>query len=733
MKKSVILNKLIIARTLRVPISVQDAGDSSPLARQLDITLLKVGFKASGELMEYVSKLHPATAHDITSNIIETVKELVGDNVEHNTYFKEFPKNVPDTLEFWAQCIGDALLNPETARQVSSTIYAGYVNLLDLPKYGKYQHTYEEMLEAHEKFIPSIKNRKIIIHLGKTLAEEAAELYNSLAASTVPLNPSDREALKILAEVCLNDTQPENIPMRENKAIVNSVRLNNNKKLLVDTPMDILRLAVALSNGDVTLEKPTKFISLPHSKRKDLLKALDAIIKKSPAKLSDIAQYSERWKRLSEKLHPYTYSHRYKNAIEVFSVARGDNKISSLLVRFEDALGKGHINAAIDILTNAPGLFIRNVDRLLTVISDNNIGLLKTALDNTKHQVSGRVLLSLAEHLNNRMLPSDNKARIFANRKGTAYTVKEERKALNKKTVAPIVGSLLLEIVDRLSWNNILVDKTVLNLALPLSNKQTADGFKIMPRGSTMPVANERLRFFCYWKQKKQRTDYDLSVILLNNQFNIIGQVSYTNLKNGDIVHSGDLTEAPKGASEFIDINLPSLHKDCTYIVPEVNIYSGERFAEAEESYFGFMEHDEEQKSKPFEPATVQMKSDMRGNGRVALPLVFMRQNNAWVAKWINLYSNGRPNFNRVESNHITTGLLAQTMVERRFMTIGKLIELLQLRGAKITYYTPNPSLEDTSSEIVAADVFIGLERPENLPKGIHCITLNNLHELIPE
>jgi stress response protein SCP2 len=54
------------------------------------------------------------------------------------------------------------------------------------------------------------------------------------------------------------------------------------------------------------------------------------------------------------------------------------------------------------------------------------------------------------------------------------------------------------------------------------------------------------------------RTDYDLSVLMLNEKFEYANQLSWTNLRTEDGVgvHSGDITSAPDGASEFIDIDL---------------------------------------------------------------------------------------------------------------------------------------------------------------------------------
>lgn len=70
---------------------------------------------------------------------------------------------------------------------VLSQLRGGFVNLLDLPKYGRYQHTYEEMLAAHEPLIESAKDRVTLLQLGRSLAEESHTLYLSLATSPVPL------------------------------------------------------------------------------------------------------------------------------------------------------------------------------------------------------------------------------------------------------------------------------------------------------------------------------------------------------------------------------------------------------------------------------------------------------------------------------------------------------------------------------------------------------------------
>lgn len=97
---------------------------------------------------------------------------------------------------------------------------------------------------------------------------------------------------------------------------------------------------------------------------------------------------------------------------------------------------------------------------------------------------------------------------------------------------------------------------------------------------------------------------------------------------------TGDVTEAENGATEFIDVPLAAAA--ARYVVPQVNIYSGEWFDEVAESMFGYMTRARAQRGMPFEARTVRTRSDMRGTGRVALPVVFARgDDRVWTAKWL--------------------------------------------------------------------------------------------------
>jgi stress response protein SCP2 len=715
-----VLEIALIQKTLRVPAPTGSPGDGSVAARQLDAALMDVGFKCSGDLLRQLGGLAPATVIDTGLRMLEAVRGLVGDHVRHNTYFKEFPANVPDTVEFWLECLRSALVDPDAGETVAVRPGDGFVNLLDLPRYGRYQHSYAEMLAAHDDLVASAKDRTTVLHLGGSLESEAQQVYLSLAASSIPLNESDLRLLEILAAFCVNGVQPEKIPVRENRALINRVRLANDVPLLVDTVTDVLRLACALSGGDVTLEQPTRFRSFSRGDRRALLTALDRVVATNPVKLSDVGRFATRWKRLGEGLHPHEFP-QLPAAREVFAVARGDRTARSLAARVEAALGDGDLPKAVSTLSGAPGMLLRSLDRLLRRASDAERDLVVDAARKAAATASGRVLLSLRAHLMNRV--ARDASRMFVNRKGGAWTSVDGREPLPPSVVARVTDLLDDEISRRLPTGlRVYVDPAARDVALPLSGKATAAGLGVLARGSTQPVPGNRLRFLIHWRQRRWDTDFDLSVLLLDEELRPTDQVSWTNLSTLGGVHSGDIVEAPRGATEMIDLDLREVTAHC--IVPQVNVFSGEGFHQVRESFFGFMTRDAAQAGQPFEPRTVRFKSELRGASRVALPLAFTRgPEGTWTATWTHLFLPGHPLFNQVEGNAVTTGMLIRAVLDRRYLTVGYLAGLLG-RTCLVEPYEGQSGSD--------AAIYIGLDRPEGLASEVECYPLNRLHELIP-
>jgi len=718
------LDPLVIRHTHRIPCPTGPVGDGGVAALQFDAVLMSVGFKLSAKLLEHLSGLSEGTVIDTAVRTLGTVREMVGDHVRHNVYFIDFPANVPDTFDFWMRCIAEALADDSTRESTFEQLSTGVVNLLTLPSYGNYQHTYAEMLDHHDEVIEAAGDRMTVLHLGDSSDDELTALYLTLAGSSTPLSESDLQDLQDLAGHCADGPQPEKIPVRENRAVVNQARLMAGSGLLLDTVTDVLRLACALAGGDVTLQEPTRLRTLPRSIRRALLAGLDTVIAATPAKLADVHAHREMWKRLGERLHPHEYP-QWPHAADVFAVARGEKTARSFDSQAEELLAMNDITGAVELLKAAPGKLFRSLDWLLrAALTQDERDAVVAAAEQVVPDVSGSLVLSVRQHLHNRAQETGER-RVFVNRLGRAWVTDDTRPPVLPPERKRLIAALDAELRRRLpTVDHLLIDPDVLDVALPLSGKATASGLGVLPRGSVSPVDGELLRFFVYWKQTERSTDFDLSALLLDEGYATVSWLSYTNLRDAEGEHSGDITNAPDGASEFINLRLGAVRGTC--IVPQVNIYSGEGFEEVEESFFGFMLRETEQKGRPFEPRTVRMKSELRGPGRVALPLVFLRGSDGrWRAKWLHLYLKGNPTANRVEGNQVTVATLLRGIVEREQLTVRYLTDLMTDGATTITVW-------DGKTVPAGPVTYIGLARPDGLHPQSRIVTPENLRDLIP-
>lgn len=699
----------IVSRTHRVPTLAFSTGNAHAKTRQLDATLLSVGFKLSTDLFNYLANQTDSVVSDIANRLIPIVNKMIGNHVKHKVYFRNFPNNVPDTEEFWMSCVYDAI---GLSKKEIKNLKNGSINLVNLPTYGQYLYSYEDMVSHHEEFVPSIKDKVKILHLGNSLSEEVNGLYHQLAGSSVPLNEDDRKLIRTLAKICIDDSQPTTFPVRENKAIVNAVRAEHARPLMVDTVTDVLRLACVLSDGDVSLIEKTKFKSFSRKIRRILFSSLSDVLLNSEAKMLDGLKYIEPWKRLGEKLHPHESN--LPMIREFFAVIRGDQYLCSNIGQIEILIAGKKFSKAIDLLISMPGVFFRYLDRMIRLCQDDTklVEKLVAKTSDLVEKVSGRVIFSVWEHFLNRTVAASK--RIFANSKGKTWVQDETRSNLDPDVVNNLVNIIRNELRFRylkMGIDGFDIEPEMLSVTLPLSEKNKSSGFGIMPKGSVIPVNGEQLRFFMYWKQKSERTDYDLSVFFVDNNFKNAGHCSWTNLKYGDVVHSGDIISAPNGASEFIDIKLNKVRYP--YIVAQVNRYAGENFQSVQENLFGFMNLSEDQKGKPFEARTVKVKAEIRGNGQVAIPALFFIENDNWYCKWLDYQLTGQPNMNTVEGNKLTTAMLIEAEMKRKRITLQDLKDLFVNKSCN--------------------SMKVCFQKSDDIPLDQKVITLNNLTDLIPQ
>ena len=128
---------------------------------------------------------------------------------------------------------------------------------------------------------------------------------------------------------------------------------------------------------------------------------------------------------------------------------------------------------------------------------------------------------------------------------------------------------------------NIKIDSKLLEYILendikyPISLRLEENSTFYYESGSSIKFESSKtLRCGIYWENSNESVDLDLSAIIKTNDNNIV-KIGWNSDYTYDesIVFSGDVTDAPNGAAEFIDI---INHKNIKFIGLKVNKYSGE-------------------------------------------------------------------------------------------------------------------------------------------------------------
>jgi hypothetical protein len=175
------------------------------------------------------------------------------------------------------------------------------------------------------------------------------------------------------------------------------------------------------------------------------------------------------------------------------------------------------------------------------------------------------------------------------------------------------------------------------------------------------------LRFFIWWRNGSSRTDIDLSAALFDHDQRHVDHLSYYNLKNFGGCHSGDIVDAPKGSSEFIDVELDKLRtSNVRYIVMIITSFTSQPYCDLPECFAGWMARKDAASGEVYEPRTVHDKLDVASNTKICIPAVFDLAANEVI--WADLALKRRPAY----SNNVVNNLSSLSLMLRSLTSITK-------------------------------------------------------------
>jgi len=603
---------LFLQKSLKVivPLGINEPSFQhvSTVARNLQ----SLGFGLSSALLERLSTLPEESVVEWYEGVLPTLKKMVGAHRTFMPMYPNFPQQVMNASQ--AELFFNAMTN-----------YYGFMlsdmlndpTLIILPSYEKEIRPFLD--ELHE-----------LRWLELGVEEDFDRVFTRLLASNGSLSATDKEIAQwFAANRNVSNLLPQVVPQKETLAFL-VAKLSDPACLvpLLKSATDVLRVAVAMSDGDVSLAEPTKFRNLSKKERRYLLECLENC---GSSMTEDMLRWRERWIRLGERLHPGDYKNRFPQSLAAFDVLRNGCSYETFNSRIEAAFVAKKSDQAIDILIQRPGDFARRLDHALRTLEKPDE--VATAFLNVASKVSTPVLLQLWHHFLTR---NDAVIRAFFPKGNAAKVqVKEGRlPRLQTELVQQLVNGIRDVLVDRFrrlpSLGKVHIGENLKEQIVPFSQRSASRAIQTVSRGSSFDLPlGQTIRFFCWWKNlEKQdsddgRVDIDLSASMFDSNWQYVADVSYYNLRQGRCFHSGDITSAPNGACEFIDMDLPFvLESNARYIVMSIMCFTGQSFLALPECFGGWMMRQKPESGEIFDPRTLKDKVDITGSTRTCVPVI---------------------------------------------------------------------------------------------------------------
>ena len=485
-----------------------------------------------------------------------------------------------------------------------------------------------------------------LTELGLATTQDLERIVADLIAQATPFSAQDRADL-----TALRDFGPKAAPrvaVKENLAVLTVTFPDLDFSASYRTVTDVLRLAVAMAGGDVSLAEPCRFPSFSRAQRRRLLGLLDAVgqVQDSRDSAEEMARRCERWKRLARHLRPGDYARRFPRAAALLHQVASGGAEEGFTSHLEEALARRDVEGVLRLLSTRPGVFARRLNHLLRLCPDDAARERVVAeFARVAPEVSLPVLVRLWEYFSS---PGADALpwRVVAIKAatGTKTTLIPSTRRPGPADAA-VVRAVEEALRQRRRLGRIAVDQGLYGgYTAPVGLRSASPGMRTAGRGTRLPLPEgETIRFFLHWcdlpeappeapgpaepaatADRDTRVDLDLSAFFVSEDFTRTEQIAYYNLRSTAAVHSGDLTSAPDGAAEFIDIILTeALRQGWRYVVMTVHSFSHHRLSEVPECWAGAMARGADpQSGEVFEASTVMQRLDLVSPTFNATPFV---------------------------------------------------------------------------------------------------------------
>lgn len=618
----------------------------------------RLGFYLTPEAEAVLRGYSKETFETVLPLFYKHFTELKGVGVFHKPLFTNFPNIFPDGVriakatstfnknftdflnaideEFRSPVItDDSLKTLECGHKVSvyltdssecplCSTNASRVNVVTAATYNSYE---TPMSHTHLSSLMSI---------GVVDQQGIETLVGNILCSNSALSPVNCQVLQRFINnsdiLAIKKVLPEQIPFKEIVSYVTTFILKKgigrNEVITLmgqyfKTAKDVMRLAEDINKS----EDDGKFI-LSNSQRKLIVELLSNI--KNPDE--DMVKERDKWVALNMAVHFGTFKKKYPNMFaSIDRVLNRPETIKTFEGKLEASIISKNIDTILDLLKSRPGVFARNMDHIVRKFPESTDAICD-AFNEVGYMVAKRVLITLHNNFKSR-LNGFNGKRMFVNKRGFTQPITTVRESIPDATCEQVLSTiedcLKKSLKSDVSTKKIWIDQSLRDYKVPLKMRSTKNTLHKAERGSVIDYSShpntDVMRMFIYWKENQDsgRVDLDLSAMFLDDNFNVVGQCAYYDLYNDDIEvrHSGDVVEAPEGASEFIDYNL-NYNSSARYVVMYVNSFTNQSFDNFD-AFCGVMFLNNSDINTLYQPENVTERFDLTNDAKAVLCYIY--------------------------------------------------------------------------------------------------------------
>lgn len=511
---------------------------------------------------------------------------------------------------------------------------------------------------------------------------DITSISEALVASSQPYSDVDAADVRTLSPFV---PAAVDVPIRENLAFLAAIRAGGHDWTpFLKTPTDVLRLASELSGGSRSLGENTRF-RLRRADRPRVMAALEDVLQRGEwtEHLHDVQRNIERWKRLFRALHPQEYRWAERtNAMRDLVHGSGIDIGPAREHRIEQLVAAGDIDALLPLLAENPGDFARRLHALVRHLPQHRNAIVQ-AFRAIAPQVAPRVLVQMWNFFNSERMQTMPYRVVLPRRAGSGTSFILNTLSLDED-YSDIVAAVEYGLSGRLAGRSFFFDEPFPSasqrLAIPLGLRSASSGTRTAGRGSRIALGDNRyMRFFLHWRNKPERSvDLDLTAFFASEDGKKERHISYTYLRDEETgaFHSGDLTSAPNGAAEYIQLDIEATKAaGYRYLVLLCYAYSGGPFDTVPEAQIGVMTNRTISAGEDFEASEVIARIDLTAKSNYATVAVIdlERRELVWVDWNTKVHVNAPIN---TETTRTETQVLLDNVRGNATMSIATYIRL---------------------------------------------------------